>query len=129
MAGDELLMDKRVPIKTAKTIKAATSIGEQVRFAIACRRLVQLTYDGRVRVLEPHDYGIHKSAPRLLAYQVRGGSAHANNGGRGWKLLTVSKIESFVVLDEMFRGGRARSNQEHLAWDELFARVDGPPQS
>ena len=129
MAGDELLMDKRVrPIETAKTPKPATSIDEQLRFAIAHKRLIQVTYDGHVRVLEPHDYGIQKKAPRLLAYQVRGGSAHANSGGRGWKLLNVSKIEACSVLDDRFPGSRARSNQEHLVWDEVFARVDEIPQ-
>jgi hypothetical protein len=130
MAGDELLTDKRVrPIKTAKTPKPATSIDEQLRFAIAYKRLIQVTYDAHVRVLEPHDFGIQKKATRLLAYQVRGGSAHANKGGRGWKLLKLSKIESCVVLDETFHGSRARSNQEHLVWDEVFARVDEIPQS
>ena len=128
MAGDELLMDKRVrPIKTAKPTKPATSIDEQLRFAIAYKRLIQVTYDGHARVLEPHDYGIQKRVPRLLAFQVRGGSAHANNGGRGWKLLKVSKIESCVVLDETFHGSRALSNQDHLAWDQVFARVDDIP--
>ena len=88
-----------------------------------------MTYDGHVRVLEPHDYGIQKKATRLLAYQVRGGSAHANSGGRGWKLLNISKIEACSVLDDRFPGSRARSNQEHLVWDEVFARVDEIPQS
>jgi hypothetical protein len=129
MLGDELLMDKGVrPVKTAKTIKPITSIDEQLRFAIAYKRLIQVTYDAHVRVLEPHDFGIQKKATRLLAYQVRGGSAHANNGGRGWKLLKVSKIESCVVLDETFHGSRALSNQGHLVWDQLFARVDEIPQ-
>ena len=128
--GDELLMHKRVrPIKTAKTSKPASSIDEQLRFAIAYKRLIQVTYDGHVRVLEPHDYGIQKKATRLLAYQVRGGSAHASNGGRGWKLLNISKIEACSVLDDRFPGSRARSNQEHLVWDEVFARVDEIPQS
>ena len=129
MTGDDLLMHKRVRlIKTAKTSEPASSIDEQLRFAIAHKRLIQVTYDGHVRVLEPHDYGIQKKATRLLAYQVRGGSAHANTGGRGWKLLNISKIEACSVLDDRFPGSRA-SNQQHLVWDQVFARVDEIPQS
>lgn len=125
MAGDELLMDKGVSaVKTAKTTKPANSTDEQLRLAIAYKRLIEVRYDGHMRVLEPHDYGIQKGSQRLLAYQVRGGSAHANNGGRGWKLLKVSKIESCVVLDETFRGSRERPNQEHLVWEQVFARVE-----
>jgi hypothetical protein len=124
LAGDELPIDKRDrPAKRPKTVKPADSIDEQLRFAITRKRLVQLTYGGYVRVLEPHDYGVQKGTPRLLAYQIRGGSAHARGGKYGWKLLTISKIEACAILEENFPGSRVRSTQEHLVWDQVFARV------
>ncbi|HEV8394263.1 MAG TPA: hypothetical protein VGQ37_08310 [Vicinamibacterales bacterium] len=30
----------------------------QLRFAIAHKRLIEVRYDGRLRVAEPHDYGV-----------------------------------------------------------------------
>jgi hypothetical protein len=106
-----------------KTINPGDSIDEQLRFAIAEKRLIQASYGGYVRVLEPHDYGVQKGTPRLLAFQIRGGSAHPGSGAHGWKLLTISRIEACAVLEERFPGSRARSTQEHIVWDKVFARV------
>jgi hypothetical protein len=124
LAGDELPVDKRGRAPKAKIINPTGSIDEQLRFAIAHKRLIQITYGGHVRVLEPHDYGIQKGTLRLLAFQIRGGSLHAKGGRYGWKLLSLSKIEACTVLDDDFPGSRARSTQEHLVWDQLFARVE-----
>ena len=112
LAGDELPID--IP----------ESLDVQLRFAIAHKRLIQLTYGGHVRALEPHDYGVQKGMLRLLAFQIRGGSSHAKGGKYGWKLLSLSRIEACTVLDDRFPGSRARSTQEHLVWDQLFARVE-----
>ena len=34
----------------------------QLRFAIAHRRLIEVRYGGRLRVAEPHDYGLKNGA-------------------------------------------------------------------
>jgi hypothetical protein len=91
-----------------------------LRFAIAHRRLIGFSYNSKWRVVEPHDYGLKNGTARLLVYQVRGESSTVV---RGWKLLDLSKIEQLAVLDETFRGTRARPDQHHAAWDELYARV------
>jgi hypothetical protein len=125
LAGDELPIEEpRRPSKTSNTIDSPEPLDLQLRFAIAHKRLIQLTYGGYLRVLEPHDYGVQKGTRRLLAYQVRGGSAHDKDGAQGWKLLTFSRIEACVILDVSFPGSRARSTQEHLVWDQIFARVE-----
>ena len=38
--------------------------------AIKQKRLVELIYKEKVRILEPHDYGVHKGSAKLLGYQV-----------------------------------------------------------
>jgi len=62
---------------------ARAELDERVRFAIAQRRLIQLSYGGHLRVMEPHDYGLKNGAVMLLGYQVRGGALHqeARRGG------------------------------------------------
>ena len=82
LAGDELPNEPRRPSKKSNTIDIPEPLDVQLRFAIANKRLIQISYGGYLRVLEPHDYGVQKGTRRLLAYQVRGGSAQ----GRGTRL-------------------------------------------
>jgi hypothetical protein len=104
------------------SIMAAAS-DEQLRFAIAEKRLIQFTYLGALRVAEPHDYGVYQGVTRLLAYQLRGSSSRATSA-RGWKLLDVAKIIGCTVLNETFAGSRGEAHQRHYVWDVLYARVD-----
>lgn len=97
------------------------SLDEQLRFAIAHKRLLQLTYDDRDRIAEPHDYGVQNAVARLLIYQRR--KVGGGKGQFGWRLLDISKISKCTVLDQRFPGTRARSDQRHHAWDVLYARV------
>lgn len=91
-----------------------------LRAAIGQRRLIRLTYGGKERIVEPHDYGIHKGLVKLLAYQVGGDSS-----GRlpNWRWLEVSLISGAELLDRIFSGGRAIPSGKHHAWDQLFLRV------
>ena len=94
----------------------------QLRFAIKARRLIQLEYDGALRVAEPHDYGLIDAVPRLLMYQRRKAGA-ASKPVRGWRLLYISQVKECIVLDETFPGTRGDANQHHYDWDILYARV------
>jgi hypothetical protein len=98
------------------------SLDQQVRFAIAHKRLLRFTYDGCVRIAEPHDYGIHREVARVLVYQ-RTKAGASGRDAIGWRLLDISKIADCAVMDAGFSGTRARSEQRHHAWDVLYARV------
>jgi hypothetical protein len=100
-----------------------SSIDGQLRFAIANKRLIELSYGGRLRVAEPHDYGVHKGTTRLLIYQRRESGATQAKGRVGWRLLDVSKIEGCVVLDDTFPGSRGGPHQHHHVWDVVYARL------
>lgn len=91
-----------------------------IRAAIAQARLVQLQYLGKKRIVEPHDYGIHKGIVKLLAYQVGGSS-----GGKlpNWRWLEADKISDVRILSRTFAGGRPAPSGKHHEWDEVFARV------
>src|SRR5262245_55522978 len=92
--------------------KFPQTLDSQLRFAIAHKRLIQLGYNGRIRIVEPHDYGVRHGSTKLLAYQ------------RGeWRSFDFFKIESLTVLEKTFRGGRAQPHQHHQSWDVLYARV------
>jgi hypothetical protein len=95
---------------------------ERIRFAIANRRLVGVSYGGTMRVAEPHDYGVQNGRERLLVFQLRGPS-RSGRSPTGWRLLDTGKIESLAVLDEAFAGSRGESHRGHLQWDVVYARV------
>jgi hypothetical protein len=84
---------------------------------------VELVYGNKLRILEPHDYGVHNGSVKLLAYQVGGSST-----GRlpNWRWLEVDSISEIHLLDRTFRGGRPNRSGKHHHWDQLFLRVEPP---
>jgi len=83
--------------------------------AIQQKRLIELRYDGKVRVAEPHDYGMQKGQQKLLSYQLEPVT--------NWRLFEIEKMSDLRVLERSFRGGRPTSSGQHHKWDRLFARV------
>jgi hypothetical protein len=94
-----------------------------LRAAIAARRLVNFSYQGRLRKAEPHDYGINKGKTRLFCYQVGGESR--SGPLPNWRLLEVPDISGLEITEESFPGPRAVSGS-HIEWDDLFASVSRP---
>jgi hypothetical protein len=119
-------MHDRHSTEGSTPVSLSGSNDEQLRFAITRKRLIQLEYDRRTRIAEPHDYGVKNGTRKLLVYQL--GAATATRPGRkperGWRLLEVSKIQECSVLDPTFGGSRGQSSQRHIVWDELFIRVE-----
>jgi hypothetical protein len=96
---------------------------QQLRFAIAHKRLIEVRYDGRLRVAEPHDYGLKNGSPKVLVYQLRASGRARDAHARGWRLLDLGKIALCAVSDTTFAGSRADPSQQHFTWDEIYARV------
>lgn len=99
------------------------SIDEQLRHAIENTRLIEVIYNGKRRVVEPHDYGVHSGEERLLVYQLRTVPPSAGRPTSGWRLLDVAKIQNCYVLSESFPGSRGHAHRKHVAWEILYARV------
>jgi predicted DNA-binding transcriptional regulator YafY len=90
--------------------------------AVENKRLIQFTYKGNERIVEPHDYGIQNGIARLLSWQVGGQSS-----GRlpGWRWFDVSNMQDLEMLDKSFPGNREVSGKHHQ-WDKIFIRVEPP---
>jgi hypothetical protein len=100
-----------------------SAVDWQLRFAIAHKRLVEVQYDGRLRVAEPHDYGLKNGIPKVLVYQLRVTGSIKGPGERGWRLLDVGKIALCAVSESTFAGSRSDPSQQHFTWDVIYARV------
>ena len=88
--------------------------------AIESRRLVRLRYKGKERIVEPHDYGIHKGVSKLLAYQIAGASSSKLPN---WRWMETDLISDLEILEQTFPGGRSSPSGNHHQWDHLFIRV------
>lgn len=101
-----------------------SDLDRTIRSAVAERRVLQFMYDSYARVAEPHDYGIHKGARKVLCYQVGG------NSGSGkvpdWRTFLVDKISRASIGTATFAGSRPVPGK-HIDWDELFASVSRKP--
>jgi hypothetical protein len=93
-----------------------------IREAIAEKHLVQFGYKGKVRIAEPHDYGVQNGIVRLFCWQVSGRSS---NRIPGWRMFDVEGIENCEILGKHFPGNRDVSGKHHN-WDEVFIRVEPP---
>jgi AbrB family looped-hinge helix DNA binding protein len=102
-----------------RSAKSAPALDLLIRMAIAHRRLVDLVYDDRRKLIEPHDYGERAGEARLLVYQLSGESRTSSSSG--WRELRLPLITDFKVRDDTFRGGRPADR--HITWDHLYARV------
>lgn len=96
------------------------NIDQLLRTAIAGKRLIRLRYLDRERIVEPHDYGEHNGALKLLTYQVGGTS---NGPLPNWRWMDVERISDAQLLDQTFPGGRPTPSGKHHKWDKLFIRV------
>ena len=82
--------------------------------AIRSRKVIQFSYDGDNRVVEPFCHGTSTAGNDLLrAYQVRGQSASGTP--LGWKLFEESKITGLRQTGEVFTGNRQGYNPNDSA--------------
>lgn len=104
----------------ASNVQSASQRDQLLRTAITQRRLIEVVYNGKRRIVEPHDYGIHNGSAKLLGYQIAGESS-----GRlpNWRWMEVDQISGLKILDQTFPGGRPSPSGKHHEWDEIFIRV------
>lgn len=104
-------------------MQAEPNINPLLWKAIEERRLIRLSYKDRERIVEPHDYGIHKGTLKLLAYQVGGSST---NRLPGWRWMEADQISDIQLLNRTFPGGRPAPSGQHHTWEKVFIRVNPP---
>lgn len=89
--------------------------------AIAARKLIEFTYHGCHRVVEPHDLGIHHGVTQLLAYQVRGDSE--SGGIPEWRRFDIGEIHDLFVSRHTFPAPRRAWIEKKPEWDRRIAAL------
>jgi hypothetical protein len=95
-----------------------------LRTAIDQTRLISFFYKGKLRIVEPHDYGVHNRVIKLLTWQVGGSS---DGPLPSWRWIEVEGMSGGEMLYQTFPGGRPPQSGKHHQWDQLFARVKAAP--
>ena len=95
-------------------------LDQLLRTAIEQTRLLRLRYRSKGRIVEPHDYGVHKGVIKLFTWQIAGSSTRPLPG---WRWMEIDQISGAGMLDQTFPGGRPTPSGKHHKWDILFIRV------
>jgi hypothetical protein len=85
--------------------------------AIQERRLIDFSYAGGFRKVEPYVHGTSEQANEVLSgFQVAGHSASGRS--IGWKMFEVEKMEHLTILPETFAVSRSDYNPRGrvMAW-------------
>jgi hypothetical protein len=90
--------------------------------AIRQKKKLSLRYDGVMRIVEPHAYGVSKKGNELLrCYQIRGG--HNSYTPHDWDLLTVTEITVLTDTGQHFACARPDYNRDDKAMQTIYAQL------
>jgi hypothetical protein len=90
--------------------------------AIRNRLLIRFSYDGYLRTVEPHAYGIDgKNSYLLRGYQVAGGSESGEFVG--WKLFREDSMVALRVSNDSFAGPRPDYKRGDKAIRSIIAEL------
>jgi hypothetical protein len=96
-----------------------------LRTAIEQKRLIRFNYKDKPRIVEPHDYGVHRGSVKLFGYQVGGLSSEPLPN---WRWALVHSISDLDLLKRTLPGRRPTPLGKHHQWDQIFIRVKPPEE-
>ena len=71
--------------------------------AIHNRCVMTFTYDGHLRIVEPHAYGLSRTLNEVIRCYQTGGTSRSGKLP-AWRLMEVARIKSLTVTEEHFVG-------------------------
>lgn len=109
-------------IRPAPQTNGGTDLNTNICNAIKRRAVIQFTYDGGKRSVEPHCHGTSAPGNEVLRGYQTGG--HSESGNRvGWKLFDVSEIRSLQETGEFFDKNRESYNPNDSAMVNVHCHV------
>jgi hypothetical protein len=99
----------------------STSIVGTIREAISRKLLIEFTYEGGNRVVEPHVYGQKDGTEQLLAFQVQGDGS--SDELPEWRRFDIGKMSNLKLTNDHFTGRRPTLSGEHAPFDDYFIVV------
>jgi len=89
--------------------------------AIEGKLLIEFFYEGGIRIVEPHCYGISSAGNEALrGYQIGGFSS---SGTLGWRMFTLSKVRNMAVTVKTFPNPRPGYKKGDRGMKEIFCEL------
>ena len=96
-------------------------MNQEVIEAIENQNVIEFNYEGELRIVEPHCYGLtSKGNEGLRAYQTGG---YSSSGNMGWKMYDLGKAYDIEVKDETFDGPRPGYTQGDKGMSEIYSEL------
>lgn len=98
-------------------------MNSQICKAISNKKIIQFYYEGGIRVVEPHCYGVHKNTDKevLCGFQTEGFSR--SGGLPSWRFFIVDKISNLLIKNEHFTEPRPLYNPNDKRMSTIFCNV------
>ena len=91
--------------------------------AISDMKLIEFSYNGKYRIVEPHAYGISKAGNDVLrAFQIKGGSISDQN--TGWKIFQVDDMTNINISEEIFDGPHSGYKKGDSAMVKIYTELE-----
>jgi len=91
--------------------------------AIRNRRVLQFTYAGHPRIVEPHAYGLKKRTLKEVFRCYQTGGTFRSGKVPGWTLMEVDKIEFLIMTNEHFEGMRPKYSKGDKDKSTIFCEL------
>lgn len=99
------------------------SVHKLIILAIQQRAIVNFTYNGLLREVEPYIFGLFENNQLILSgYQVGGESA--SHDVPAWKTFYVNKIKHFIVSKKKFFYNNEQYNPNDHQFIQMFAKIE-----
>ena len=94
-----------------------------LRFAIWCRRPVEMLTAGHLRQVCPHALGHKDSRLKVLVFQVSGESSSGLPSGGAWRSFFLDDIASAKIIDGPWRSDRNQVAKIEASFDHVDLEV------
>lgn len=88
--------------------------------AISQRSVIQFTYEGLSRIVEPHLLGVENGLLAIEAFQIGGRSRRG--GLPQWRNFHVGDIRDLCVMEQTFHV-RSDFNPQRSRWEQILTCV------
>lgn len=89
--------------------------------AIECLYVIEFYYEGKLRVVEPHCYGITTAGNEgLRAFQIEG---YSSSGKFGWKMYDLGKAINITLRDTNFKSSRPGYKKGDMGMSRIYAEL------
>lgn len=96
-------------------------MNQKIVHAIENQNVIEFYYDGELRVVEPHCYGVTTAGNEgMRAFQIDG---YSSTGKFGWKMYDLGKADDINVTESQFEGPRPGYQSGDKGMSRIYAEL------